>query len=116
MTPGEGGIHGPSTRFAHLSLITWADRHPGRSTAGRHEARRIRDVSEELTVTLGRAPDSGEVAARMGVEREAVERIEGDVARASVLSYEAVFADPDGAGSPSAEGESPSDLLVSREL
>lgn len=86
------------------------------SRSVRADARRLRDATEELTVDLGRAPVTDEVAAKMGVDRGTVERIEGDVSRASVLSYEAVFADPEGPGSPAAEGESPADTLVSREL
>ena len=86
------------------------------SRSVRADARRLRDAGEELTTSLGRAPSTDEVAARLGVAPDAVRRLEGDVSRASVLSYDAVFADPDGPGSPAASGESPTDHLLSREL
>lgn len=86
------------------------------SRSVRAEARKLRDAGEALTLSLGRAPRTEEVAAQLGVEPEAVRRIEHDVNRAAVLSYDAVFADPDGPGSPPAAGESPADHLLSREL
>lgn len=86
------------------------------SRSVRSDARKLRDATESLTVSLRRAPRPEEVAAKLGVEPDAVRRLEGDVARASVLSYDAVFADPDTPGAPPAAGESPADHLLSREL
>jgi RNA polymerase sigma factor for flagellar operon FliA len=52
----------------------------------------------------------------MGVEVTVLERLENDVARASVLSFESVFADPDTSGSPLTPGDGPVDELLGREL
>lgn len=85
------------------------------SRSVRSEARKLRGAVEDLTTELGRAPGTGEVARRLGVSDDSVRRLEGDVARASVLSYEAVFADPDGPGVPSTTDDAPVDSLLSRE-
>jgi RNA polymerase sigma factor for flagellar operon FliA len=86
------------------------------SRSVRADARKLRDATEALTTSLGRAPHTDEVANRLGIEPDAVRRLENDVNRAAVLSYDAVFADPDGPGSPPATAESPTDHLLSREL
>jgi RNA polymerase sigma factor for flagellar operon FliA len=86
------------------------------SRSVRAEARKMRSVVEDLTTELGRAPGTDEVAGRMGVDADVVRRLEGDVARASVLSYEAVFADPEGPGTPATAGDAPIDNLLGREL
>lgn len=86
------------------------------SRAVRADARMLETASEALTVALGRAPDTDEVAASLGVDPDAVRRIENDVSRATVVSYDAVFSDPDGPTGPPASGESAPDLLLAREL
>lgn len=86
------------------------------SRSVRADSRRHRAVVEELTTELGRSPSAVEVADRMGVEVSVLERLEGDVARASVLSFESVFADPDTTTAPASPGDGPADELLGREL
>jgi RNA polymerase sigma factor for flagellar operon FliA len=86
------------------------------SRSVRADSRKHRAAIEELTTELGRTPTTTEVAQRMGVEVTVLERLENDVARASVLSFESVFADPDTSGSPLTPGEGPVDELLGREL
>jgi RNA polymerase sigma factor for flagellar operon FliA len=86
------------------------------SRSVRADSRRHRATVEVLTTELGRTPTSTEVADRLGVDVVALERLEGDVARASVLSFESVFADPDTATAPATPAEGPADELLGREL
>jgi RNA polymerase sigma factor for flagellar operon FliA len=55
------------------------------------------------------------VAERLGVPVDAVRRLTGDLARASVLSFESVFVDPD-VTMPAACTLAPADELLAREL
>lgn len=86
------------------------------SRSVRADARRHRAAVEALTTELGRTPTVQEVAERLGVEPEVIDRLEGDVARASVLSFESVFADPDASSAPAIPGDAPADELLGREL
>ncbi len=86
------------------------------SRSVRSDARRQRAAIDELTTTLGRKPTTAEIAARMGVEVSTVERLDSDVARASVLSFESVFADPDTSGPSQSQEDAPVEELLGREL
>jgi RNA polymerase sigma factor for flagellar operon FliA len=86
------------------------------SRSVRSDARRHRAAVEDLTTELGRTPTTAEVADRLGVDPATIDRLEGDVARASVLSFESVFADPDTTSGPTTPGDAPADELLGREL
>ncbi len=68
-----------------LRARDWASR----STRAR--ARRRRAVDDEFTMTHGRSPTSSEAAERMGISDSELARLEEDVHRATVLSYDTVF-------------------------
>jgi RNA polymerase sigma factor for flagellar operon FliA len=86
----ERGI--PFARFAttrirgglldELRGLDWASR------SVRHRARRTETARQELTATLGRTPESTELAAYLGVGMEELESVEEDVQRAVVLSLQ----------------------------
>jgi RNA polymerase sigma factor for flagellar operon FliA len=86
------------------------------SRSVRSSARQLRTAVEDLTASLGRKPSDDEVADRMGIDVTALEQLEGNVARASVLSLDAVFADLDGSGEPHDQDDVPADELLRREL
>ncbi|MEV1288099.1 FliA/WhiG family RNA polymerase sigma factor [Micromonospora sp. NPDC049679] len=86
----ERGI--PFARFAttrirgglldELRGLDWASR------SVRHRARRAETARQELTATLGRTPESTELAAFLGIGMEELESVEEDVQRAVVLSLQ----------------------------
>jgi RNA polymerase sigma factor for flagellar operon FliA len=87
------------------------------SRSVRAEARRVHEATEELTATLGRAPGSREIAEHLGVRVDVINRLSDDLARATVLSYEDVCADPHGPGAAAVGiDDCPAELLVAREL
>jgi RNA polymerase sigma factor for flagellar operon FliA len=86
------------------------------SRSVRSDSRAYRSAVEQLTTDLGRPPTREEVAAKMGVEVATLHRLEDDVARASVLSYESVFADADNVPTSAATVDGPVDELLGREL
>jgi len=85
------------------------------SRSVRADARRHRGCVESLTAELGRHPTDEEIGERMGMSPDALRRLNGDVSRASVLSFEAVFADPD-TTMPADSTPAPQDELLAREL
>lgn len=71
-----------------LRAADWAPR------SVRSAARQIERVTEELEGILGREPDEGELAERLGIPRDMCRRILGDIHRSSVVSLEESEADP----------------------
>jgi RNA polymerase sigma factor for flagellar operon FliA len=59
----------------------------------RGDARKVRASEAALEQELKRTPEAAEIAARLGVESRDVKRIQGDVHRASLLSFEGLFVD-----------------------
>ena len=86
------------------------------SRSVRAEARRVHEATEELTATLGRAPSSREIAEHLGVRVDVIDRLSDDLARATVLSYEEVCADPHSPAVGNSVDDCPAEALVAREL
>ncbi len=63
------------------------------SRSVRSKAREQATATQKLAATLGRTPTQGEIAASLGVATSQVGAVDGDVARAVVLSLDG-FADP----------------------
>ncbi|HEY3238441.1 MAG TPA: sigma-70 family RNA polymerase sigma factor [Acidimicrobiia bacterium] len=61
------------------------------SRSTRARARHRRAIDDELTMAFGRSPTASEAAERMGLSSSELARLEEDVHRATVLSYETVF-------------------------
>src|SRR2546421_13032053 len=59
----------------------------------RAQARKVRSVTDELTLTLGRTPTATEAGAAAGLSAHDVNRLHDDVHRATVLNYDSVFRD-----------------------
>jgi RNA polymerase sigma factor for flagellar operon FliA len=92
----------------------------------RAQARRIRAATEQLTASLGRTPTAAETGAAVGLSEAEVERLVGDVHRATVLNYDSIFRDSEdsealtvagpGTGTTTTPwGTDPSDVLMNRE-
>src|SRR5215217_4374003 len=85
------------------------------SRSVRSRARRLQQITEELTGRFGRAPSEPELAAELGTDVRAVQKLLADVHRATVLNYESIVAD--GAADdllPSGD-RAPDHVLVDRE-
>jgi RNA polymerase sigma factor for flagellar operon FliA len=65
------------------------------SRSTRVRARRRRAVDDEFTMAFGRTPTATEAAERMGLSSSELARLDGDVHRATVLSYDTVFTSAD---------------------
>jgi RNA polymerase sigma factor for flagellar operon FliA len=100
-------IHGAI--LDELRRCDWATR------STRAEVRRHRGCVDALTAELGRTPRTEEIAEALGTSVTEVHRLCTDAARASVLSFEAVFAEPE-LTAPPAESPEPTDVLLDREL
>lgn len=85
------------------------------SRSVRSKARKMLAAHDELTAKLGRAPTTVEVAAKLGVERGALEALAGDVHRSVVLNYDSVIADAGADTILPADDESPDVVLLERE-
>jgi RNA polymerase sigma factor FliA len=81
----------------------------------RSQARRIRNVTDELAVTLGRIPSAAEAGAVAGLSAAEVGRLNDDVHRATVLNYDSVFRDSEDCDALSAPGADPGDVILRRE-
>jgi RNA polymerase sigma factor for flagellar operon FliA len=92
----------------------------------RAQARKIRAVNDQLTASLGRTPTAAETGAAAGLSEAEVERLTGDVHRATVLNYDSIIRDSEdsevltmaGAGmgtGSSVWGSDPGDVLMGRE-
>jgi RNA polymerase sigma factor FliA len=85
------------------------------SRAVRAQARKLRSVTDDLTVTLGRMPTPIEAGAAAGLSANAVNRLHDDVHRATVLNYDSVFRDSEDSDALSAAGADPGEMILRRE-
>ena len=92
-----------------LRSADWASR------SVRARGRALHHATETLSTSLGRTPTNNEVAAELGVEARVVERLNDDIRRATVLSYDATVTDTDGLGALSTTTADPMSELLSRE-
>lgn len=81
----------------------------------RAQARKVRSVTDELTVTLGRLPTAVEAGAAAGLSASEVSRLNDDVHRATVLNYDSVFRDSEDCDALSAAEADPGELILRRE-
>src|SRR6266536_1169507 len=60
------------------------------SRSVRSKARRMQRTADELAVELGHEPTRVQLAAQLGVDTQALERLEENVHRATVLNYDSI--------------------------
>ena len=85
------------------------------SRSVRSTARTVEMAAEQLTARLQRTPTAGEVAAHMGVDLQAIERISADVERATVVNYESVVMGGDADDLLPSSGHTPEQQVLARE-
>jgi RNA polymerase sigma factor for flagellar operon FliA len=85
------------------------------SRSVRSRARKMLAAHDELTNELGRTPTTDEVAQKLGVARNAVETLTGDVHRSVVLNYDSVIADSAADTLLPSDEQSPDVVLLERE-
>src|SRR2546423_354957 len=81
----------------------------------RSAARKVRSVTDELTVTLGRTPTNLEAGVAAGLSANEVSRLNDDVHRATVLNYDSVFRDSEDCDALSTADVDPGEVLLRRE-
>lgn len=86
------------------------------SRAARHDGRRLRAVTEELTGRLRRAPADTEVAAELGVTPADVVDIRNDLERSVVLHLDGLGDHGAGAALADAPSVDPAQQVLSREM
>jgi RNA polymerase sigma factor for flagellar operon FliA len=81
----------------------------------RSAARKVRSVTDDLTVALGRTPTASEAGAAAGLSEGEVSRLHDDVHRATVLNYDSVFRDSEDCDALSAVDADPGEVILRRE-
>jgi RNA polymerase sigma factor for flagellar operon FliA len=81
----------------------------------RAQARKVRSVTDELTVALGRMPTATEAGAAAGLSVGEVTRLNDDVHRATVLNYDSVFRDSEDCDALSTADADPGEVILGRE-
>jgi RNA polymerase sigma factor for flagellar operon FliA len=81
----------------------------------RAQARKVRSVTDELTVSLGRLPTAVEAGEAAGLSANEVSRLNDDVHRATVLNYDSVFRDSEDCEALSASESDPGEVILCRE-
>jgi RNA polymerase sigma factor for flagellar operon FliA len=81
----------------------------------RAAARKVRSVTDDLTVALGRTPTATEAGAAAGLSAHDVNRLHDDVHRATVLNYDSVFRDSEDCDALSAVEADPGEVILRRE-
>jgi RNA polymerase sigma factor for flagellar operon FliA len=81
----------------------------------RAAARKVRSVTDELTVALGRTPTNVEAGAAAGLSANEVSRLNEDVHRATVLNYDSVFRDSEDCDALSTVDADPGEVILRRE-
>jgi len=85
------------------------------SRSVRAKARAVTAATEQLTAGLGRTPTKAEIAARAGINVQAVDDLADDVHRAVVLNYDSLMASGDGEGVLPSDHMTPEATLLERE-
>lgn len=85
------------------------------SRSTRARARRRRAVDDEFTMAFGRSPTASEAAERMGLSSSELARLDEDVHRATVLSYDTVFTTADESDAFLAPDADPALAVLERE-
>lgn len=85
------------------------------SRSVRSAARQVDAGQSELAAQLGRTPTANEVAGKLGINVAAVHRVIDDVARASIVHYDAVAVHSDSDAMLPANERSPDKVLLDRE-
>lgn len=81
----------------------------------RAQARKVRSLTDELTLTLGRTPTATEAGAAAGLSAREVSRLNDDVHRATVLNYDSVFRDSEDCDALSTIDGDPGEVILRRE-
>jgi RNA polymerase sigma factor for flagellar operon FliA len=81
----------------------------------RAQARKVRSVTDQLTVELGRMPTATEAGAAAGLSATEVGRLHDDVHRATVLNYDSVFRDSEDCDALSSADDDPGEVMLRRE-
>ncbi|HET9772306.1 MAG TPA: sigma-70 family RNA polymerase sigma factor [Acidimicrobiia bacterium] len=81
----------------------------------RAQARKVRSVTDELTVSLGRTPTASEAGEAAGLSAHEVSRLNDDVHRATVLNYDSVFRDSEDCDALSTADADPGEVILRRE-
>jgi RNA polymerase sigma factor for flagellar operon FliA len=81
----------------------------------RAQARKVRSVTDDLTVALGRTPTTTEAGVAAGLSATEVSRLHDDVHRATVLNYDSVFRDSEDCDALSATEADPGEVILRRE-
>jgi RNA polymerase sigma factor for flagellar operon FliA len=84
------------------------------SRSVRTRARRMQQTADELAVELGREPTRAQLAAQLGLDPKALDRLEDDVHRATVLNYDSIV-QQGAADLLPADEEPPEAVLLDRE-
>ena len=85
------------------------------SRSVRARARHLQVATEELEGSLGRTPNTAELAERLGVKVAEVAKINDDVRRASLVDLDAVSVDDDHLGALATHLPGPTETLLTRE-
>lgn len=89
--------------------------HDWASRPVRAKARHMELATEKLTAAFGRAPTPAEVAEAMGVQKSAIDGLNQDLHRATVLNYEALVQSGEGEGVVLVDDRDPEGDLLDRE-
>lgn len=81
----------------------------------RAQARKVRSLTDELTLTLGRTPTATEAGAAAGLSANEVSRLNDDVHRATVLNSDSVFRDSEDCDALSTVESDPGEVILRRE-
>lgn len=84
------------------------------SRSVRSKARRMQRAADELAVELGHEPSRVQLAAQLGVDTQALDRLTDDVHRATVLNYDSIV-EQGGEDLLPTGGEPPEAVLLDRE-
>jgi len=85
------------------------------SRSVRAKARELQAAHDELTNSLGRAPNPDEIARELGVDADSVHRLVNDVHRATVLNYDSLVLEGDAESFLAISDAGPEDTLLDRE-
>src|SRR5579884_850156 len=85
------------------------------SRSVRARARNVAAAVDDLTARNGQVPSSAEVADHLGIGKDSVDSLSGDVHRAVVLNFDALVADGDGSSVLPADERGPDTQIIDRE-